>query len=77
MKGKEHPKKKTVNLHLKLSRGYDFVLCGYFSHKLNAYIHMELKINKILCLKLWPWQRVKVGHKGAYLMVPYEKMKGQ
>ena len=31
---------------LKRSRGNDFVLCGYFSHKLDAYIHMELKTEK-------------------------------
>ena len=37
---------KIIQEQLKLSRGIDFVQCGYFSYKLDAFIQMELKTKK-------------------------------
>ena len=62
---------------LKRSIIYDFVLYGYCSHKLDTQNTHGTEKQKILSSKLWPWQRVKVGHKEACLMVPYENIKCQ
>ena len=55
---------------LKRSRGGDFVLCGYFSHKLDAYIHMELKTKKFYLQNSGHGSASKLVKRGRPFIVP-------
>ena len=64
--------------YLKYSRGYDCELCGYFSHKLDAYIHMELKtkisIFKTLAMAArQSWSQGDVSN--LFYFLPFDKKK--